>query len=94
MRVPSIPANATSIGVDPMVYYFLKMNAILAFWIAYTLTRLLGASLGDLRSQPTASGGLGLGTVVTSAIFLMAILGLVVYMTVGQRKGWRARTSA
>ena len=62
MRVPSIPANATSIGVDPMVYYFLKMNAILAFWIAYTLTRLLGASLGDLLSQPMASGGLGLDT--------------------------------
>jgi uncharacterized membrane-anchored protein len=59
LRVPSIPANATSVGVDPMVYYFLKMNAILAFWIAYTLTRLLGASLGDLLSQPMASGGLG-----------------------------------
>ena len=77
-----------------MAYYFLKMNAILAFWIAYILTRLLGASLGDFLSQPTASGGLGLNTVVTSAIFLMAILGLIVYMTVAQRKGWRPRTSA
>jgi uncharacterized membrane-anchored protein len=61
------------------------MNAILAFWIAYVLTRPLGASLGDLLSQPTANGGLGLGTVVTSAIFLVMILGLVAYMTAAQR---------
>ena len=43
-------------------YKFLKLNAILSFWIAYVLTRPLGASLGDLLSQPAKSGGLALGT--------------------------------
>ena len=55
-------------------HYRLRMNAVLAFWIAYILTRPLGASIGDYLSQPKADGGLGLGTVVTSALFLTAIL--------------------
>ena len=48
-------------------HYLLDLNAIAAFWIAYILTRPLGASLGDYLSQPRADGGLGLGTTVTSA---------------------------
>lgn len=82
------------IGLVTGAYYFPGLNAILAFWIAYILTRPLGASLGDLLSQPTANGGLGLGTVVTSAIFLVTILGLVAYMTIRQRRGSRDKTSA
>jgi uncharacterized membrane-anchored protein len=57
-------------------------NAVLAFWLAYILTRPLGASIGDYLSQPTGDGGLGLGTVVTSGIFLGAILALVIFLTV------------
>jgi uncharacterized membrane-anchored protein len=59
-----------------------KLNAILAFWVAYVLTRPLGASIGDYLSQSRDDGGLGLGTVVTSGIFLIAILAVVVYLTV------------
>jgi uncharacterized membrane-anchored protein len=58
-----------------------EANAILAFWLAYILTRPLGASIGDYLSQPRKDGGLGLGTTVTSAIFLATILGVVVYLT-------------
>lgn len=74
------------IGTVALAHYVLKLNAVLAFWIAYILTRPFGASLGDLLSQPVASGGLGLGTVVTSLIFLTTILGLIVYMTAGQKR--------
>ena len=63
----------------------LKLNAILSFWIAYILTRPLGASLGDYFSQAKVDGGLGLGTTVTSFIFLAAILLTVVYLTVTKR---------
>ena len=62
-------------------YFALKLNGILAFWIAYIFTRPLGASFGDLLSQPTEYGGMGLGTIVTSAIFLAAIVAIVAYMT-------------
>lgn len=67
-------------------YYLLRLNAIVAFWIAYILTRPLGASFGDLLSQPAANGGLGWGTVGTSAMFLAAILGGVVCMMWSQKK--------
>ena len=57
------------------------LNAVLSFWLAYILTRPLGASIGDFLSQPKADGGLGLGTTVTSFIFLAAILGVVIFLT-------------
>ena len=60
----------------------LSRNAVLAFWLAYILTRPLGASMGDYLSQAQVDGGLGLGTTVTSFIFLGAILALVVFLTV------------
>ncbi len=73
------------IAAVALAHYFLKLNAVLAFWIAYILTRPFGASWGDLLSQPIANGGLGLGTVITSLIFLTTILGLIVYMTADQK---------
>ena len=76
---------AAVIAAVAFAHLFLKLNAVLAFWIAYVLTRPFGASCGDLFSQPTSNGGLGLGTVVTSAIFLAVILVLVTYWTVRQR---------
>jgi uncharacterized membrane-anchored protein len=72
---------AGSIALVTLLYYKLGLNAVAAFWLAYILTRPLGASLGDLLSQPTSNGGLGLGTVVTSAAFLVVILGLVIFMS-------------
>ncbi len=60
-------------------------NAVLAFWLAYILTRPLGASIGDYLSQAQTDGGLGLGTTVTSFIFLGAILLLVIYLTVTKK---------
>jgi uncharacterized membrane-anchored protein len=60
-------------------------NAVLTFWIAYVLTRPLGASLGDGFSQPRADGGLGLGTTWTSVLFLVTIVAVVLYLTVTKR---------
>lgn len=66
-------------------YFLLGIDEILAFWLAYILTRPLGASIGDLLSQPLEYGGLGFGTVVTSALFLAAIVAIVLYMTINDR---------
>lgn len=77
---------AAVIGLIFLAYKYLKMNSILAFWLAYILTRPLGASLGDLLSQEVKVGGLGLGTTITSIVFLSVILGLVIYLTIKQKK--------
>lgn len=81
------------IGVVTIAYHVFKTNAVLAFWIAYILTRPFGASFGDYLSQPIANGGLGLGTVITSAIFLSIIVGLVIYLSVSRRDVQRPATS-
>jgi uncharacterized membrane-anchored protein len=57
--------------------YYLGGDEVLAFWLAYILTRPLGASLGDLLSQSREYGGLGLGTTYTSLAFLTVIVALV-----------------
>ncbi len=72
---------AAAIGVVALAHYRFRLGAVLAFWTAYVLTRPLGASLGDYLSQARTDGGLGLGTIVTSAIFLVTILAVVVYLT-------------
>ena len=69
------------IGLVAIAYYVFKQNAILCFWIAYILTRPLGASVGDLLAKPHIAGGFGWGTVTTSIVFFAIIAGLVVYLT-------------
>ncbi|MEU5730606.1 hypothetical protein ABZ797_16700 [Streptomyces antimycoticus] len=76
---------ALAIAAVAVAHFSLGLDAVWSFWIAYILTRPLGASVGDYLSQPTGDGGLGLGTVVTSVLFLAVILGLVVYLSVTRK---------
>ena len=76
---------AGAIGLTALAYYVFKINGVLAFWIAYILTRPLGASTGDLLSQPAKAGGVGLGTTETSVVFLVTIVSLVLYLTISGR---------
>lgn len=71
---------AVAIAVIYGAHLGFKLNAVLAFWIAYILTRPLGASAGDGFAQKDLDG-LGLGTTVTSLIFLAAIVVVVGFLT-------------
>ncbi len=62
-------------------YAVLRLDPILGFWLAYIFTRPLGASIGDFMSQPGEYGGMGLGTIVTSALFLGTIILVVAYQS-------------
>ncbi|MEQ1504064.1 MAG: hypothetical protein ABMB14_17610 [Myxococcota bacterium] len=73
---------AAAIGFVTLSWRFLRVDAVLSFWAAYVLTRPLGASIGDFLSQAPDDGGVGLGTTVTSALFLATILLVVVYLGV------------
>jgi uncharacterized membrane-anchored protein len=72
---------AVLIAAAYLAHRVFRLNAVTAFWIAYVLTRPLGASMGDYLAQDPDNGGLGLGTVVTSAVFLATILGVVAYLS-------------
>lgn len=74
-----------AIAVVALAWRYLRADPITSFWLAYILTRPLGASLGDFLSQPRTNGGLGLGTTVTSMLFLGAILAVVGYLTTTRR---------
>jgi uncharacterized membrane-anchored protein len=73
------------IAATAFAHFRLGLGAILAFWLAYILTRPLGASIGDFLSQPRADGGQGLGTTGTSVLFLAIILALVGYLSITRR---------
>lgn len=83
-----------AIAIAAIAYYKMKgaadhkhepVHAIIMFWIAYIFTRPMGASIGDYLSQARADGGLGFGPTTTSALFLITILGLVVYLTMANK---------
>ncbi len=76
---------AVMIGLVVVGQVFLKLSPILSFWLAYILTRPLGASIGDFLSQSKDAGGLGLGTTTTSLIFLAGILALTIYLTISKK---------
>jgi uncharacterized membrane-anchored protein len=77
---------AVLIALVTFTHFNLKLiGGVLAFWIAYILTRPLGASFGDLLSQGHKAGGLGLGTTDTSIVFLLTILGVVAYLSITRR---------
>ena len=65
-------------------------NAVLTFWIGYILTRPFGAALGDMLTQAKTYGGLGLGAMWTSVIFLAVIVLLVAFAQLD----FRSRSSA
>ncbi len=68
-----------------LVGWRLGVGPVLSFWMAYILTRPLGANIGDYLASPHADGGLGLGTLGTSVLFLGTILAVVLYLTVTDR---------
>ncbi len=75
-------AMITAVAISHFVF---KVNTILTFWMAYILTRPLGASIGDYLSQDVNNGGLGFGPMITSVIFFVIILATVIYLAVTKK---------
>jgi uncharacterized membrane-anchored protein len=91
----SIAIFAGVIALIALAYYGFKANAVLTFWLAYIMTRPLGASIGDFMSQKSHKyGGLGLGTTGTSYIFLGCILALVAWLTITRRDATEVKEAA
>jgi uncharacterized membrane-anchored protein len=74
-------------GLIAVIFVAWRLGAgpVLSFWLAYILTRPLGANLGDYLASARVEGGLGLGTLGTSILFLGAILIVVSYLAVTHR---------
>ena len=77
------PSALFPAGLIAAVFVAWKLGAgpVLSFWLAYILTRPLGANIGDYLASSKGDGGLGLGTFGTSALFLVTIALVVIYLT-------------
>ncbi|MEP7236058.1 MAG: hypothetical protein ABI778_12255 [Ignavibacteriota bacterium] len=68
-----------------LAYYFTKISRVVLFWIAFVLTRPFGATCGDLLTKTPAQGGLGFGTIGSSAILFGILVVLIVYESFRKR---------
>jgi uncharacterized membrane-anchored protein len=89
---PSVLLPATLIALTAVAWR-LGAGPVVCFWVAYILTRPLGANLGDYFGSAPADGGIGLGTMWTSLLFLGAILATVIYLSVTRRDQIPAETA-
>jgi uncharacterized membrane-anchored protein len=70
------------IAVPAIAYWRFGMNAILAFWFAYVLTRPLGASFADWLDKSRRLGGLALGDGTVAVISALVIAGFVAFLAI------------
>ena len=73
---------AVLITLPAIGYRFFRLNAVVAFWVAYVQTRPLGATFADWIGRPRSLSGLGLGTGIVSLVLTIAIVILVGYLTI------------
>lgn len=64
-----------------ILYYYKIISGVLAFWVAFIVTRPIGASLGDLFIQSPKDGGLGISVGIINIIFFVVIIVSVLYLT-------------
>ena len=75
------------IAIPAVGYGLLRMNAVLAFWFAYILTRPVGASFADWLGFPRSAGGLGVGHGTVSLVTTIMIVVCVAVMSATSRGG-------
>ena len=76
---------SAALAIVALLYYSTKISRTALFWIAFILTRPLGATVGDFLDKPLSSGGLELSRPVASAALAVVILVLVLLLP--QRPG-------
>jgi uncharacterized membrane-anchored protein len=74
------------IGLVTLLYYVTQLNRIMLFWIAFVLTRPFGATFGDLLTKPLEKGGLGFGTIGSSMILAILLVGFVIYASIQEKR--------
>ncbi len=66
--------------------YLTPLNRVILFWIAFVLTRPFGATFGDLLTKPTGAGGLGFGTIGSSAVLASLLVAFVTYTSMKDKQ--------
>ncbi|MDI1328195.1 MAG: hypothetical protein PSV23_15490 [Brevundimonas sp.] len=72
---------AAGIGLTVLAYFFTRISRTVLFWIAFVLTRPFGATMGDLLTKTPDKGGLGFGTIGSTAVLLAILIAMVLVTT-------------
>ncbi|WP_076860437.1 COG4705 family protein [Bradyrhizobium mercantei] len=72
-------------------YYWTSMSRVTLFWLAFILSRPLGATVGDFLDKPVSDGGLALSRPIASAV--LAIFIILCVLVLPQRAGSHPRAS-
>jgi uncharacterized membrane-anchored protein len=75
---------AVLISLPALAFWRLGLNAVVAFWSAYVLTRPLGASIADWLAMPTDRGGLGWGPGLVAVLLAGCIVVVVAYLQISR----------
>jgi len=81
----SMALFAVIIIIPAVGYRWLGWNPILSFWLAYVITRPLGASFADWVGKPTSVSGLGWGDGRVALVLTIAIACLVAFLAITRR---------
>jgi uncharacterized membrane-anchored protein len=73
------------IALIVLLYFTTKISRTVLFWAAFVLTRPFGATMGDLLTKPPAKGGLGFGTIGSSAVLLAVLIAVIWWSTRAER---------
>ena len=79
---PSLVIWGSIIAAVTLAFYKFKLYHVTAFWLAFIITRPLGASLGDLLTQAPGDGGMGLNATLVNVAFGAIILSLISYLSI------------
>jgi uncharacterized membrane-anchored protein len=73
---------AVLFAVPGFAYFGLRINAVLAFWAAYVMTRPLGASFADWTGKSRQTGGIGIGDGTIAFALAALIVAGIAYLTI------------
>jgi len=73
-----------ALGTGVGLFYTKILDGVTAFWIAFIVTRPIGASLGDLFIQSPQDGGMGIGAGTINITFFVVIIAIVSYLTISK----------
>jgi len=81
------------IALIALTYYITQLNRVMLFWLAFVLTRPFGATFGDLLTKPLEKGGLGFGTIGSSAFLALLLVAFITYTIIADKFTTKAKAA-
>jgi len=81
------------IALIALTYYITQLNRVMLFWLAFVLTRPFGATFGDLLTKPLEKGGLGFGTIGSSAFLAVLLVAFITYTIIADKFSTKAKAA-